>query len=67
MNGRIRALHTAQSCCCFTAICRSSAEQFFSRQAEAADFKAVLVHIQVTSVLEKEERMREGGPAAVGE
>jgi hypothetical protein len=58
-------LHSA--CCSCSAACWSAAVQFALRQAAAAAWKAVLVHTQVRSVLEKEERMREGGPVAVGE
>lgn len=57
-------LHSA--CCSCRADCWSAAVQFALRQAAAAAWKAVLVHTQERSVLEKEERIK-NGPVAVRE
>jgi hypothetical protein len=59
----VHAPHCA--CCRSRADACSAAVHFASRQAAAALRKAVLVHTQVKSVLEKEERVREGCPEAV--
>lgn len=67
-NKQARARYIPHSACCSArADAWSAAVQFALRHAAAALWKAVLVHTQVMSVLEKEERIREGGPVAVDE
>ena len=54
------------ACCSSTNAFDSSSVQASSTQVVAVDRKAWLLHRQVTSVLEKKERMREGDPMGLG-
>ena len=60
---RVYVPHSA--CCSASADAWSAAVQFAVRQAATVDWKTVLVHEQLMLVLEKEDRVREGGPEAV--